>query len=130
VRRIQIPFAIVFGCLLAGVAAGQSTTQGQSMTNDQHADSAGTKSPRPTPATSAYKDAARKMHIDMAVPYSGDADKDFAAVLVAHQKGAVELAKVELKYGTDPDLRKHAEEFIAAQEKEKAFLEAWQAKHQ
>ncbi len=90
----------------------------------------GTKRPPPTASTTAYREAANKMHIGMAIPYTGDADKDFAAAMIAHHQGAVDMAKVELQYGADPDLRKLAQDIVEAQEKEIAFMRAWQAKHQ
>jgi len=88
----------------------------------------GTKVPPPTASTKAYKAAAMQMHKDMAVRYSGDADKDFAATMSAHHKGALEMAKIELKYGTDPQMRKLAEEILASDEKEIALMRAWQGK--
>jgi uncharacterized protein (DUF305 family) len=80
-------------------------------------------------STKAYRSAMSKMGQSMAVPYSGDADKDFVAGMIPHHEGAVEMAKVELKYGKDPQLRKLASDVIAAQTKEIAFMQSWQAKH-
>jgi uncharacterized protein (DUF305 family) len=139
-RRIVTAFrAAALACFLAGtaaaqtstsphdftLAAGQTTTQGQGMTD---ADSPGTKEPPPSAATKAYKAAALQMHKDMAVRYSGNADKDFAATMAAHHKGAMEMAKVELKYGTDPEMRKLAEKIVASDEKEIGLMRAWLAK--
>jgi uncharacterized protein (DUF305 family) len=36
---------------------------------------------------------------------------------------------VELKYGKDPALKKLARDIVAAQRKEIAFMQQWQAKH-
>jgi uncharacterized protein (DUF305 family) len=80
-------------------------------------------------STTLHRDAMRKMGQDMAIPYSGDADRDFVAGTVPHHQGAIDMARVELQYGKDPELRKLARTIIAAQMKEIAFMQAWQVKH-
>jgi uncharacterized protein (DUF305 family) len=74
-------------------------------------------------------DAAIQMHLDMAVPYSNDADKDFAATLEAHHKGAEAIAQVELQYGKDPQMRQLAGAVLEARKREVALIQAWLAKH-
>jgi uncharacterized protein (DUF305 family) len=39
------------------------------------------------------------------------------------------MAKVELKYGTDPELRKLAQDIIAAQETEIEMMQTWLKAH-
>lgn len=48
----------------------------------------------------------------------GDPDYDFAAMMIPHHKGAVDMAKAELLYGKDPVLRRLAQEIIVTQEQE------------
>ena len=80
-------------------------------------------------STKAYRDAMTKMDQGMAITYSGNADKDFVAGMIAHHQGAIDMARVELRYGTDPQIQKLARNVISAQEKEIAFMKNWQAKH-
>ena len=77
----------------------------------------------------AYEDAMMKMHKGMDITYSGNADRDFAAGMLPHHQGAVDMARIELRYGKDPELRRLAQAIVQSQEKEIAFMKAWRAKH-
>ncbi|GAU83505.1 hypothetical protein BIWAKO_03432 [Bosea sp. BIWAKO-01] len=82
-----------------------------------------------TPATAAYKAANDKMHKDMATSFTGDADADFVRGMIPHHQGAIDMAKVVLAHGKDPEIRKLATEVISAQEKEIAFMQDWLKKN-
>jgi uncharacterized protein (DUF305 family) len=51
-------------------------------------------------------------------PMTGDPDHDFAAMMIPHHQGAVDMAKLELLYGKDQALRRLAQEIIVTQEQE------------
>lgn len=76
-----------------------------------------------------YADAMEKMHHDMAIAPTGDADIDFARGMIPHHQGAIDMAKIVLEKGKDAEIRKLAEDIIAAQEKEIAFLQGWLEKN-
>ncbi len=80
------------------------------------------------PSTKAFKAADDKMMADMGRPMTGNADRDFVAGMLPHHQGAVDMAKVELQYGKDAELRRLARGIVAAQEKEITQMRAWQAK--
>ena len=69
------------------------------------------------------------MHKAMAVEMTGDVDVDFMRTMVPHHQGAVEMAKIVVENGKDPEVRKLAEEIIKAQEAEIAIMEAWLQKN-
>ena len=78
-------------------------------------------------SNAAYEKANAKMHKDMAVPLTGDADVDFLAGMIPHHQGAIDMAQVVLKHGKDPKVRKLAQEIIEAQKKEIAMMQVWLA---
>ena len=81
------------------------------------------------PATMGYREANAKMHADMDIAYTGNADADFILGMIPHHQGAIDMARVVLEHGTDPEVRKLAEEVIAAQEGEIAWMREWLKKN-
>ena len=59
--------------------------------------------------------AMERMHKDMAIAPRGDPDRDFAAMMIPHHQGAVDMAKVELQFGKNPVLRRLAQGMIVEQ---------------
>jgi hypothetical protein len=54
----------------------------------------------------------------MTIKPTGDVDRDFVAMMVPHHQGAIDMAKAELKYGHNEQLRRLAQEIIVTQQQE------------
>ena len=78
-----------------------------------------------TPATKAFREANAKMHRDMDIRFTNDADVDFVKGLIPHHQGAIDMAKALLQHGKDEQTRKWATDVIREQEREIAEMQAW-----
>ncbi|MBS7537465.1 CopM family metallochaperone [Ancylobacter lacus] len=122
-------FAAAFACAsLSGLAGAGAQTMPMDHTQHMMPGMAGAGGDD-GPSSQAFEAANAKMHKDMALPMTGNADLDFARGMIPHHQGAIDMAKVELTYGKDPELRRLAEDIIKAQEAEIAFLKTWIADH-
>jgi uncharacterized protein (DUF305 family) len=81
--------------------------------------------PATSPADEAFAASMKTMMNGMHVKTTGKPDADFVLMMIPHHQGAVDMAKVELQYGTDPELRKLAADIVAAQDKEIAQMKTW-----
>lgn len=82
-----------------------------------------------SPANEAYRAANLSMHEAMNIEFTGNADIDFARGMIGHHRGAIDMARIVLEHGEDPELRTLAEEVIEAQEAEITFLQNWIAEN-
>lgn len=74
--------------------------------------------PDEQPFLSENAAAMNKMMAGMMVKPTGDVDRDFVEMMVPHHQGAVDMAKAELKFGHNAQLRKLARKIVAAQQRE------------
>ena len=66
--------------------------------------------------------AMDRMMTGMDVKPTGDADADFAAMMIPHHQGAIDMALAELRYGKNEQLRRIAQEIIVDQQQEIAAM--------
>jgi len=66
------------------------------------------------------------MHAAMAsVRPSGDNDADFVRLMLPHHQAAIDMAKTQLAYGQDPQMRRLAQEIITDQQLEIELMQLW-----
>jgi uncharacterized protein (DUF305 family) len=71
-----------------------------------------------------------KMHLAMgSVEQTGNSDVDFVRLMLPHHQGAIDMAKTQLMYGKDPEMRRLAQEIITDQQLEIEVMQLWLKKH-
>jgi hypothetical protein len=113
--------------MMQGMMGGQGMGMG-AMTGPGH-QGHGQTSAAATPSTRAFEEANAKMHRDMAIAFTGNADVDFVRGMIPHHQGAIDMARVVLQFGTNEQTKKWANEIIAAQEREIAEMREWLARN-
>jgi hypothetical protein len=74
----------------------------------------------------AINGSMERMDRQMATaPMNGNADHDFASMMIPHHKGAIDMAKAELIYGKDPVMRRLAQEILVDQQSEIDAMQLW-----
>jgi uncharacterized protein (DUF305 family) len=109
--------------MMQSMMGGQGMGMG-AMTGPGHQGHGQTSAAAP-PSTRAFEDANVKMHRDMAIAFTGNADVDFVRGMIPHHQGAIDMARVVLQFGTNEQTKKWANEIIAAQEREIAEMREW-----
>jgi hypothetical protein len=66
--------------------------------------------------------AMNRMMTGMAAKPSGDVDRDFVNMMVAHHQGAIDMAIAVLRYGHNEQIRRLAQEIIVDQQQEIAAM--------
>ncbi|QHI95980.1 DUF305 domain-containing protein [Aristophania vespae] len=116
----KITSLLLAGLLVGGVSSAFAQTASMS---EQAA-------PVGTPAsTQEFMAANSEMTRNMRVNFSGDADMDFIQGMIPHHQGAVEMAKIELKYGKNPKARAFAQKIINDQATQIAQMTKWLSEH-
>jgi len=111
---IGVSFLLVIS--IVGIALAQ---------NHHHGDAkAGKADPTASAFTTQMMQAMDRMDAGMmAAKPTADPDRDFAAMMIPHHQGAVDMAKLQLIYGRDPVLRRLAQAIIVEQQQEIELME-------
>ena len=124
--------AIAFATALSACSqptAGTEQTAALSTQNaqeTQHAAHAHDTSMPMAAHTSEYMQSMNTMHDAMMTGvHHEDADIAFAQGMIPHHQGAVEMAKIQLKYGQDDQIKNLAQDIIDAQNPEIALMKQW-----
>jgi uncharacterized protein (DUF305 family) len=108
-RRI-VALTLMLVALITGIALAQSHHHDANSGQINFADS--------TFASQMMQAMDRMDSAMIAAKPTNDPDRDFAAMMIPHHQGAIDMAKVELIYGRDPVLRRLAEGIIVEQQQE------------
>jgi uncharacterized protein (DUF305 family) len=119
-------FTVAF-LVLAG-AAGYAFMQRTGPANMPGMDHSAMTMANGSDSTKGYETAMAGMMKGMMMPMTGKPDLDFVQGMMPHHQGAIDMAKVVLQYGKDPEIKKLAEGVVKAQEGEIAFMKDWLAK--
>ena len=101
----KLAVVLLFVLLLLSTSRAQTAHEHGSSTNGIEAGS----------FTALMMQAMQRMHKDMTIAPTGDPDRDFAAMMIPHHQGAVDMAKLELQFGKNPVLRRLAQGIIVEQ---------------
>jgi uncharacterized protein (DUF305 family) len=128
--RTTVAIALAGSLLATPIAIAQT---GGQKGHDAHAGHAMPAAPADIanlPSVKAYTAANDRMHKDMSISFTGNADVDFVKGMVPHHQGAIDMAKIVLEHGKDPQIRRLAREIIKAQNSEIAMMRAWLKKNE
>lgn len=137
-RRTSTPhLTAVVAVLATTFAVGGPAAQAQApMPGHGGMQHGGNPAPAPSPSGPAANhqemmDAMERMNREMMAPQAmtGDPDRDLVAMMIPHHQGAIDMARIYLHDGKDPQIRRMARKIIADQEREIREMRAWQSRH-
>ena len=77
-----------------------------------------------------YSKSLTRMYDEMQIGMGyNDPDTTFAKAMLGHRRGALDLATIELKHGTDANMRQLAQQVHDEQQAEIAIINKWLASH-
>jgi uncharacterized protein (DUF305 family) len=83
------------------------------------------------PGWLALQESMEKMHAAMmSESPSGNDDVDFVKLMIPHHQAAIDMAKAQLLYGKDLQMRRLAQEIITDQQSEIEVMQLWLKQHE
>ena len=90
----------------------------------------GTQPASTDPAWAELQQSMQSMHEAMSsLEPAGIDDVDFVRLMLPHHQAAIDMARVELSHGQDPQMRRLAEEIITDQNSEIELMQLWLKQH-
>jgi hypothetical protein len=115
---IYLTFALAVVLTILGISVLRAGVESQTLANSSQ-----------TTADADWSEliaSMDRMHMAMgAVARSGDNDIDFVRLMLPHHQAAIDMAKTELLYGKDPQMRRLAQEIITDQQSEIELMQRW-----
>ena len=110
--------AITLCVLILGIALVRAGVQEETIVHSSQ--------PTADPDWSELIASMDKMHMAMgAIKRSGNSDVDFVRLMLPHHQAAIDMAKTQLLYGKDPQMRRLAQEIITDQQSEIELMQRW-----
>jgi len=111
-------FAVAVAFTILGIGLLRAGVQSEILANSSQ--------PTADPDWSELVASMDKMHMAMgAIKRSGNADVDFVRLMLPHHQAAIDMAKTQLVYGKDPQMRRLAQEIITDQQLEIELMQRW-----
>jgi uncharacterized protein (DUF305 family) len=86
--------------------------------------------PADAPYWEGLMDSMTRMHAAMSSTRpSANADTAFVALMLPHHQAAIDMAKIELTFGKDEQLRRLAQEIVTDQESEIQLMKLWRQQY-
>jgi hypothetical protein len=117
-RAIHLVFALAVALTILDIGLVRVGIQSEALADSSQ--------PTADPDWSELIVSMDKMHMAMsAVARSGNSDIDFVRLMLPHHQAAIDMAKTQLLYGKDPQMRRLAQEIITDQQSEIELMERW-----
>ena len=129
--RLSLGAVFVAGCSSLACSGGPSVPPAAPRAHATTASSeAKWKAPfvasRDRPFGEQMMETMERMDDGMArAPMSADPDHDFVTMMIPHHQGGIDMAKVLLVHGKDPEMRRLAQAIITDQQNEIELMRLW-----